>query len=81
MTVDTVAGQSAGGTGTTTGATGLSSVVPVGAPRTGLGGASRSRDDALLGSGAVLIGAAGALAVIGNRRRSAKTAAPTSTLP
>jgi hypothetical protein len=77
-TVDTVAGHNASGTGSTTGATGLYSVVPVGAPRTGLGGASHSRDDALLGSGAVLIGAAGASAVIGLRRRSATRAATTT---
>jgi len=70
----TVAGQSASGTGSTTGATGVSAVIPVGAPRTGLGGASHSRGDALLGSGAILLGVAGALTVVGLRRRTATRA-------
>jgi Ice-binding-like len=75
----TVAGQSASGTGTATGATGVSSVIPVGAPRTGLGGASHSRGDALLGSGAILLGVAGALTAVGLRRRTATRARSTAT--
>lgn len=78
-TVDTLAAQSASGTGSTTGATGVSAVIPVGAPRTGLGGASHSRGDALLGSGAILIGVAGAVTVVGLRRRRATRAGAMAT--
>jgi hypothetical protein len=68
------AGGSTGtGTGTATGL-GITGVVPTGAPQTGFGGASRSRDDALSYTGVlVLIGAALASALAIRRRRTGST--------
>jgi hypothetical protein len=58
------------GTGTATGL-GTTGIVPTGAPQTGFGGASRSRDDALSYAGVlVLIGAALASALAIRRRRT-----------
>jgi hypothetical protein len=65
---------SAPGAGGSTGPTtnlGTTAVVPSGAPQTGFGGASHSRDDNLLFAGVVaLIGAGLALAVAVGRRRT-----------
>ena len=58
------------GTGAATGATGTSAVVPLGTPPTGLGGASHSRDDSLIGAGFALVAAAGVLGVTSRRRRT-----------
>jgi hypothetical protein len=61
------------GTGRATGL-GTTGVVPTGAPQTGFGGASRSRDDALSYAGVlVLIGAALASALAIRRRRTGLT--------
>ena len=69
-------GTAAGGgsTGTATGtATGLGTtgVVPTGAPQTGLGGASHSRDDALSYAGVIMLAAAAMALAIGRRRTHA----------
>ena len=72
----TVSGSTTGSLVSTQGSTGTgttsSPVVPLGSPHTGLGGASHSRDDTLLGLGTLaLIGAAGTAALAGWRRREA----------
>jgi hypothetical protein len=58
------------GAGGSTGA--LASVVPVGSPETGLGGAAHSRSDALLWLAAVLFAGAGIVVAVGIRRRRAR---------
>jgi len=64
--IATTTGTTGGGAGGTGSAAG---VVPTGAPHTGLGGASHSRDGALILAGALaLIGSAGMLAVTARRR-------------
>ena len=61
------AGGSAGGaTGTATGL--ATTVIPTGAPQTGLGGASHSRDDALLYAGVIMFAAAALALAVGRRR-------------
>ncbi len=72
----TVPGAASSGTGAATGATGTSAVVPLGTPPTGLGGASHSRDNALIGAGFVLVAAAGVLGVTSRRRRTTPEATP-----
>jgi len=67
-----VSGEGSSGTGSAAGTT-SSAVVPVGAPGTGQGGASHTRNDALIGLGAVSMLAAGMAVVTGWRRRQAST--------
>ncbi len=74
-------GEGSSGTGSAAGTTSLA-VVPLGAPRTGLGGASHSRDYALIGVGAVtLLAAAGTAAMAVWRRRHASETTATPTFP
>ena len=64
-------------TGTSPGAggssAGLASIVPVGSPETGLGGAAHSRSDALLWLAAALFAGAGIVIAVGLRRRRSRT--------
>jgi len=71
-----VSGEGSSGAGSAAGTT-TSAVIPLGAPHTGLGGASRSRDDALIGLGAVAVLAAGGTAAVAGwrRRRASQTTA------
>jgi hypothetical protein len=63
-------GEGSTGTGSAAGTTSSSTVVPLGAPHTGLGGASHSRNDTLIGLGALaVLAAAGTTTVAGWRRR------------
>jgi hypothetical protein len=72
-------GEGSSGTGSAAGTT--SAVIPVGAPHTGLGGASHSRNDALIGLGALgLIAAAGTVTAAGWRRRQTSAAPTTPTI-
>jgi hypothetical protein len=74
-------GATTGATTGSTGATTSAAIVPVGAPHTGLGGASHSRSDTLIGLGALTVFAAAAtLALAGWRRReTADTSVPPTT--
>jgi hypothetical protein len=66
-----VTGAGASGTG---GAATTSSVVPVGAPGTGFGGSSHTRDDGLIGIGVLsLVASAGLLAAVVRRRHDASS--------
>ncbi len=68
-----VSGEGSSGTGSAAGTT-SSAVIPLGAPGTGRGGASHTRNDALIGLGAIAMLAAGTAAVAGWRRRQASAA-------
>jgi len=59
------------GVGGSTGA--LATVVPVGSPETGLGGAAHARNDALLWLAAALFAGAGMVTALGIRRRRARS--------
>ena len=64
-----MSGEGQSGTGSAAGTT-SSAVIPAGAPHTGLGGASHTRDDTLIGLGAfALLAAAGTTTVAVRRRR------------
>jgi len=73
-----------GVTGTSAGAGGstgtLATVVPVGSPETGLGGAAHSRNDALLWLAAALFAGAGMATRVGIRRRGRGVGEATETL-
>lgn len=70
-------GEGSTGTGSAAGTTSTSAVVPLGAPRTGEGGASHSRNDTLIGLGAlVLLSAAVTATTAGWRRRRAADLRP-----
>ncbi len=74
-----LSGGASGGTGSAAGTT-STGVVPLGAPHTGLGGASHSRDDTLITLGALALVAAAStagLAVWRRRRASEATVLPT----
>ena len=76
-----VSGEGSSGTGSAAGTT-STAIVPLGAPRTGLGGASHSRDYALIGVGTVtLLAAAGTAAMAVCRRRHASETTATPTFP
>jgi hypothetical protein len=53
---------------------GTTSIVPTGAPQTGFGGASHSRDNALLYAGVLTLAAAGLALAVAIRRRRTHTA-------
>jgi hypothetical protein len=74
-----VSGQGSSGTGSAAGTT-SSAIIPVGAPGTGRGGASHTRNDALIGLGAVAVLAAGTAAVAGWRRRQVSAATAPQTI-
>jgi len=80
-TTGATSGATTGATTGSTGATTSAAIVPVGAPHTGLGGASHSRSDTLIGLGALTVFAAAAtLALAGWRRReTADTSVPPTT--
>jgi len=73
-----VSGEGSSGTGSAAGTT--SAVIPLGAPGTGRGGVSHTRNDALIGLGTVAMLAAGTAAVAGWRRRQASAATASQTI-
>ena len=74
-------GEGSSGTGSAAGVGATSAIVPVGSPHTGFGGASHSRNDGLIGLGALaLAGSTGVLALAAWRRHDNQRdgAVPTS---
>jgi len=68
-TGSTASGEGSNGTGSAAGVSGTAAVVPVGAPHTGFGGATRSADIGLIELGAVALVASAGLLTFGVRRR------------
>ncbi len=62
-------GESASGSGAAAGVSDTAAVVPVGSPHTGFGGAAHSRNDGLIGLGALALAGSMGIVAVGARRR------------